>query len=201
MKRIVFTGGPSSGKTTIMRKLLDHFGHKILLVPETATLLLQGGYPGPGKLMPWSEEWHLLFEDAVFNLQKSIERASLLMAMHNDSEIIFFDRGILDVAGHLPGGVAQFCQRYKTTEKESLLQYDIVIHLVSYAMFDPRGYQEIAESRWGKSYFSSVEYARHIEEATLSVWANHKKRFIVDGHGNIEQKATEVIEIIERVKA
>ena len=202
MKRIVFTGGPSSGKTTIMRELQEKPNLKAVFVPETAALLLEGGYPKPGDLLPWSEAWHLLFEDAIFHLQESIENASLLKAAHNNRDLVIFDRGVLDVAGHLPGGMNQFCQSYGVTEEECLQRYDVVIHLVSFARFNPDEYQKMAEVRWTeKSYFTSVEHALNIEQTTLAVWANHKNRFIVDGQGSLERKMAEVAAIIENTLA
>jgi len=195
MKRIVFTGGPSSGKTTIMEEL-KRFYNKAIFVPESATLLLNGGYPKP---QPYSEEWHLLFEDSIFHLQKSIEDAASLKATHAHADLVILDRGLLDVAAHLPNGMNQYCQRYEMTEEESLARYDVVIHLVSFAMFDPIKYQKIAEERWGKSHFTSFDYAINIEQSSYDAWANHKNRFIVDGKGDIKKKTEEVIDIIKRV--
>jgi len=148
--------------------------------------------------LPWSEARHLLFEDAVFYLQESIERANLLVETHNNLDLVIFDRGLLDVAAHLPSGIGQFHQRYGATD-EVLSRYDVVIHLVSLAVFDSTKYKEISEARWGKSYFSSIEYAIRIEKTTLDVWPGHKDRFIVAGRGDVDQKIMEVVEIIERV--
>ncbi|MFA5878294.1 MAG: AAA family ATPase [Candidatus Staskawiczbacteria bacterium] len=201
MKKIILTGGTSGGKTTILERLKKRFNRNAVFVRETATLLLEGGYPKPGDLLPWSQDWHLLFEDAVFYLQRSLEDASSLVARHQNCDLIICDRGLLDVAGHLPGGRAQFCCRYDTTEEESLSRYDVVIHLVSFAMFDPTGYSAVAETRWGNSHLSSLEYAHCTERATLDAWSNHKRRYIVGGQGNIDRKTAEVIEIIERAIA
>lgn len=46
---IVLTGGPCSGKTTVLRAIAEEFRGRIVLVPEVATLLLSGGFPIPGK--------------------------------------------------------------------------------------------------------------------------------------------------------
>ena len=44
-KRIVFTGGPSGGKTSIIDMVLRRFGKKVVVVPEAATILYAGGFP------------------------------------------------------------------------------------------------------------------------------------------------------------
>jgi len=44
--RICLTGGPCAGKTTALATLglhLKQIGYRVLLVPEAATILMQGG--------------------------------------------------------------------------------------------------------------------------------------------------------------
>jgi predicted ATPase len=198
MKKIVFTGGPFSGKSKIASRLRGYFGDQTVFVPETAMLLLEGGFPKPCDILPWSPEWHLAFEDAIFQLQKSIEQASSLLATHNNCKLMILDRGLLDIAGHLPGGMDQFCDRYNVTEEHCLGQYDIVIHLVSIAAIDTVTFQKIARARWKeKTPLTSLEYCLQIEEATLAAYANHKNRFVVHGQGNMESKMTEVVKIVK----
>ena len=46
-KKIVFTGGPAGGKTTIIdlvKKYLINNGYNVIVVPETATNLIPNGY-------------------------------------------------------------------------------------------------------------------------------------------------------------
>ena len=59
--RLVLTGGPCGGKTTAQNRLATFFeslGWRVFRVPETATILLNGGVrhcvrmPGPGGLQP-----------------------------------------------------------------------------------------------------------------------------------------------------
>lgn len=45
MKKIVLTGGPCAGKTTVLNVLKQEFAGQILVIPEAATLLLSGGFP------------------------------------------------------------------------------------------------------------------------------------------------------------
>ena len=44
--RILITGGPCAGKTTVMAAIsqdLTQLGYKVLVVPEAATLIMKGG--------------------------------------------------------------------------------------------------------------------------------------------------------------
>ena len=43
--RIVLTGGPGGGKTTAADLFRREIGNRVVIVPEAATLLFQGGFP------------------------------------------------------------------------------------------------------------------------------------------------------------
>ncbi|EKE25576.1 MAG: hypothetical protein ACD_5C00113G0003, partial [uncultured bacterium] len=43
IKVVVLTGGPCSGKSTVLRALQDEFGEQLVVVREVATVLLEGG--------------------------------------------------------------------------------------------------------------------------------------------------------------
>ena len=47
--RIVLTGGPGGGKTTAADLFRREIGDKIVIVPETATMLFMGGFPRGGE--------------------------------------------------------------------------------------------------------------------------------------------------------
>ena len=49
--KIAVTGGPCAGKTTALSRIqrdFSHLGYTVLIVPETATLLISGG------VAPWT---------------------------------------------------------------------------------------------------------------------------------------------------
>src|SRR5437879_4150288 len=100
MKKIVLTGGPCSGKSTVHRALREQFPAQVVLVPEAATLLLGGGFPVPGQHLPWSPEWQAVFQAAVLPLQHHLEDAYLLVAGSRGSKLVVCDRGVLDGAAY-----------------------------------------------------------------------------------------------------
>jgi predicted ATPase len=104
MKKIVLTGGPCAGKTTVVEALRKEFAAQILVVPEVATMLLSSGFPVPGKDLQWSLEWQVAFESAVLPIQIQLERAYELKAAENGTPVLVCDRGRLDVAANIPGG-------------------------------------------------------------------------------------------------
>src|SRR4051812_35381169 len=103
MKRIVLTGGPCSGKTTVQRALSEEFHDEVVLVPEAATMLLDHGFPVPGKHLPWGQEWQATLQAAILPLQRALEDAYLLVAANRGSQLVVCDRGVLDGAAYTPG--------------------------------------------------------------------------------------------------
>jgi dephospho-CoA kinase len=47
--RIVLTGGPGGGKTTAADLFRREIGERVVVVPETATMLFAGGFPRVGE--------------------------------------------------------------------------------------------------------------------------------------------------------
>lgn len=192
MKKIVITGGPCSGKTTVIGALSEEFRSQIVLVPEVATVLLQGGFPVPGKDLPWSEEWQAAFQSAILPLQKSMEDTHVLMASGNGRRLVVCDRGILDGAAYTPGGVIEFCQRYGVDAGGAVARYEAVIHLESLATAVPEKYGKVGN----ESRFEPLERAQELEHATRAVWQEHPRHLVIDGRRGIEGKISEVIGIV-----
>lgn len=189
---IVLTGGPCSGKTTVLRAIAEEFRGQVVLVPEVATLLLSGGFPTPGKDVEWSEEWQAAFQAAVLPLQRSIEDAYALMAKGNGAGLLVCDRGVLDGAAYTPGGVEEFCRRYGVDAGEAVGRYTAVIHLESLATSAPEKY-----GRGGNDQrFEPLERAQALEQATRAAWETHPRRVLIEGRPGIEAKVAEVIGIV-----
>ena len=189
MKRIVLTGGPCSGKSTVQRALSEEFHGLITLVPEAATLLLEGGFPVPGRDLPWSEEWQVCFQSAILPLQRSLEEAYHLVARYAGSKLIVCDRGILDGAAYTPGGNVEFCLRHGLDVADILGRYDAILHLESLATSDPEKYGKTGND----SRFEPLAQAQGLEHATRAAWAKHPKHILIPGQLGFEGKIAEVI--------
>jgi predicted ATPase len=192
IEKVVLTGGPCSGKTTTLRVLKEEFGDQIKVVPEIATILLEGGFPLPGRDLEWSEEWQAAFQSAVLPLQTSMEEAYQLSAGQNGCRLLVCDRGVLDGAAYTPGGVEKFCSRYGVDHNEALVRYAAVLHLESLATAEPEKYGKAGND----SRFEPLDRARELEMATRNVWASHPRHTVIDGRRGIEGKISQVIGII-----
>ena len=135
--RVVLTGGPAAGKTTLVSRILHEFrqedGWRVITIPETATELISGfGIRPFGGCMSM-----LAFQDFVVADQVHKEQLALRAAQVVDEEniLILYDRALMDDKAYITdeefrevlGRVAG------KTEDEVLAGYDAVLHLVTCA--------------------------------------------------------------------
>lgn len=197
IKVIVLTGGPCSGKSTVLRMLQDEFSEQLVVVMEVATVLLEGGFPLPGKDLEWSEDWQSALQSAVLPLQISFEQSHALVAQKRKVKLLVCDRGLLDGAAYIPGGITEFCKCYGIVETEANGRYKMIIHLESLATSDPGRYGQMGND----ARFESLERAQELEQATRAAWQSHENRIIIDGKCGIEGKIAEVINIVRQLLA
>jgi predicted ATPase len=196
MKQIVITGGPCAGKTSVIKAIQARFGGSAVVVPETATLLLGGGFPAPGKDLPWSPGWQLSFQAAVVAVQMGLEQTHREIAEAKQADFIICDRGLLDGAAYTQGGLAEFCQLYGVKHRLTLRRYDAVIHLESLATAMPEKY-----GRGGNQHrFESLEEAQSLERRTREAWASHKRVLFIGGKRSLASQKKEVIQFLEGLK-
>ncbi|MCA9336722.1 AAA family ATPase [Candidatus Saccharibacteria bacterium] len=106
MHRIVLTGGPSGGKTTLQRAISEQIP-EAYCAPEIATILLSGGFPAPTERHPWEESWQRNFQLSVAVGQVALENITNHRAQQEGKRLIVYDRGLLDGASYLSGGVRE----------------------------------------------------------------------------------------------
>ncbi len=124
--RIVLTGGPGGGKTTAADIFRREIGERVILVPEAATLLFQGGFPR-------SREMHArrVAQTAIFHVQRDLEDAQ---ASLYPSRALLCDRGTVDGAAYWPGEARDYFGAVGTTLVTELRRYDAVIFFESAAV-------------------------------------------------------------------
>jgi predicted ATPase len=189
LKKIVLTGGPCSGKTTILQILRTELGDRVVPVPEAATLLLANGFPNPGTHVSWSPQWQAALQAAILPLQMALEDAYTLVALEKSKELIVCDRGALDGAAYTPGGVDEFCRQHNLDIDRVLARYEAVIHLESLASAAPEKYG----SDGNLSRFESLAEAQRLEHATRSIWGRHPRHLVIAGRLGFESKRAEVL--------
>jgi predicted ATPase len=172
LKKVVFTGGPFGGKTSVLEAVQTTF--KCVVVPEAATLLMSGGFPIPGVDIDYTYDWQYNFQKAVCAVQESLEDTYSIIAEKKEADLLICDRGIMDGAAYFG---QDFCYVLNINENEALDRYDNVIHLETLAATLP----ELYGNHNNKTRYESVEKAIEVDASIMSAWARHKSRLVVAG--------------------
>jgi predicted ATPase len=98
--RIVMTGGPGGGKTTAADLFRREIGERVVVVPESATLLFSGGFPRTDEPKARASA-----QCAIYHVQKGLE--DVQSARYPD-RILLCDRGTVDGAAYWPSGADDF---------------------------------------------------------------------------------------------
>lgn len=180
-KSIVFTGGPGGGKTSIIEVVKRHFGNKVAVVPEAATILYSGGFPRfPG------DDFMRHTQRAIYYTVKELEE---ITALYSKAPVLLCDRGTLDGMAYWPDNMGDFSQDMGSTINKEYARYDLVLHLKS-----PK-----ASSVYQKTQtrIESQKQSLLLDKKTDEVWQNHPNRFIVEEDPDFLLKINKVIQIIE----
>ena len=158
--RIGLTGGPGGGKTTAADLFRREIGEKVVIVPETATMLFVGGFPRLG-------EWQAraATQRAIFHAQVALED---IQGAHYPNRVLLCDRGTLDGAAFWPSEAPRsFFETLRTTPDEQLARYDAVIFFESAAVGD------IAIEGGNPARTETNEEARLLDVRLREVWSKH----------------------------
>lgn len=160
--RIVLTGGPGGGKTTAADLFRREIGEKVVIVPETATMLFTGGFPRVGE-----PKARAATQQAIFHAQVALE--DIQGALY-PGRVLLCDRGTIDGKAFWPGEAPQgFFETLNTTLEEQLARYDAVIFFESAAVGD------ISIEGGNPARTESNEQARRLDIALREVWSKHRQ--------------------------
>ena len=179
IKKIVITGGPCSGKSTITEILkADALSQWVELVPEVATMLLGNGFPLPGRDLSWSAAWQREFQQAVAGTQVTLERASVLKATEAGKGLLVCDRGLFDGPAYMNCPPEEFCKlcRLDLSDRD---EYATVLHLESLAVSEPGLYEELKSSNPAR--FETAEEACEVDGRLWDSWLGHSHHVRVNG--------------------
>ena len=198
IKKIVLTGGPCAGKSTILAGIQDYLvekGYYVITLDETATQLIRSNMP---PLM--DRERVLIFQDIVLKTQLGKEISAIRYAdelLKDEKVIILCDRAIMDNKAYLPtpGDFNFLLEQNGLNEQEVLHSYDFVIDLISTATAKGDSYELNcirSESR---------EEAAKLDKKTTLAWAGHPRLITVMPTDTIEEKSNIVKNEIDKFLA
>lgn len=187
--RIVLTGGPCSGKTTVMKALRARFGGRVHCVPEVATILIAQAGLSPALGGPWSRR----FQQVVYATQTTLERAAEEQAAALGKRAVLQDRGTLDALAYLSGGETEFAEVCHADARIEGLRYGLVVQLA----VPPR---EIYDANRANNPARSETYdqAAALDQLIAMAWQPHARVFRrVESAGAMGQKIDAVAALIE----
>jgi CYTH domain-containing protein/predicted ATPase len=163
IKKYVLTGGPCSGKSTIM-EILRREHSNCHFVPEVATIIISqlGILPGNDALS------QNRFQRAIYRTQKLFEATSIEYALGQNMDAVVFDRGSLDGAAYVPGGLEEFVRIIGTHEPAEFKCYDSVV----YISIPPKDIYELNKAN-NPARRENFEQAKELGDKILEAWQWH----------------------------
>lgn len=131
VKRVLLTGGPYAGKTTVFDSLrMEYVNKPVIFVPESATFLLNMGVPSPKSERITVQQ----FEELVLWTQVELDALLHHIKYYCPPKVIVYDRCALDGVAYWPKGKEDFLRLFCNWEM-SLSKYDIVFYFQTQAYY------------------------------------------------------------------
>lgn len=181
---IVLTGGPCSGKSSVMSLLKQDFGDIVHCVPEVASIVIAQVGVSPPVDHPVA---HRRFQRAVARIQRDFEAISEVQAIRDGKKALLLDRGVLDIAAYLPNGVMELVDICGTTPGHEYGRYDEVLCL----QMPPEHVYE-AECRNNPARRENYELARQLGQRVTEAWCGHPTCHLIESGDSWEAKVARV---------
>ena len=185
--KLVLTGGPSGGKTTLAQAIQKEFTSQVIVIPEAASIVYGGGWPRRKTQVGVQHQ-----QRAIFYVQRELE--SLLLA-ENPGRLLICDRGSLDGTAYWPGPgpAADFLASVGTSVEQEVERYDWVMHLDTAAASN----YDLTNPLRNENF----EEAWKLNEAVQEAWSTHPQRFVINNHesGHFIEKLQRALLVVERI--
>lgn len=181
--KIVITGGPSAGKTSVTEILHRTAMNQTVVVPEAASILFHGGFPRKNEV-----EQIMCQQIAIYHVQKQLEEIGKIEAAGNKA--IICDRGSLDGLAYWPTESKLFFDAVESSSSLELSRYDWVIHMDTAAEQD----YKLSTLRREESSLALI-----LNEKIKMAWSEHPRRIIIAHHNNFLIKLDAVIKVVNMI--
>jgi predicted ATPase len=170
MQRVVITGGPSSGKTSIIDTLKED-GYAVF--QEVARKVIQKQLKLGTNKVPW---------DDVSAFSKLVLKDQITQWNSIENTVAFYDRGIPDIIGYLNHGNKQLFNALK--EASSRLRYDFVFILPPWRTIYTTDQERREDFKSAELIFEEIKMAyKKLNYSPITVpigSVKERTRFIID---------------------
>lgn len=181
--RIVLTGGPGGGKTTAADLFRREIGERVVIVPEAATILFQGGFPR--SRAPSAQR---LAQSAIFHVQRNLEDVQAALF---PGRTLLCDRGTIDGAAYWPNGDGHYFASVGTSLAEEYQRYAAVL------FFETAAAGGMAIEGGNPVRNESIDEAVQLDARLRKLWSGHPRFIFVPHNPSFFKKITFALATLE----
>ena len=182
-KRIALTGGPGGGKTTAADLLRRELGSRVVIVPESATILFSGGFPRSEQY-----EANRAAQNAIFHVQRNLE--DVQSALYPD-RVLLCDRGTVDGGAYWHNGEDAFFRSVGTTLDAELSRYDAVV------FFETAAVAGLSIEGGNPVRNESLDQAVELDSKLRKLWSKHPRFTLVPHSSSFLEKMFGALSVLQ----
>lgn len=194
MLQVVLTGGPSSGKTSVINRVVEQFkelGYHVIVVPETATELINSGIRPFGDNALPAYNFQKLVLQTQLNKENVAREAAEIMG--SEKTIILYDRGTLDGYAYCtPEEWNELLHNMSLDKRELSATYDAILYLENASQF-------FTTENNAARYEADANEAAKKGELVLQSYLSHDNLLVIKPREKMADKQQEVIRIIQNL--
>jgi predicted ATPase len=191
-KTFVLTGGPQSGKTSIMRAIREHFGDRVMIIPEVATALIRELWPAVDPTAEHHTVWVKSLQRGIFHTQLGLEEIARARTLAEQIPLIGQDRGVFDNAAYLQISADELATQFGESKSQLMRSYDLVIHLDTLASISPESFGSATNA----ARYETAEEAIAVDRRLWKAYADHPNHIRVAASDRLTDKQQHVIELV-----
>lgn len=185
IKKIVLTGGPCAGKTTLTKVIEQVYHDHVVVVPESASMLFSGGFPR------WPEAAvGDATQRAIHSVQCELES---VYSIHFPDKVLIMDRGTIDGAAYWSTGPKDFFQGIGSSLEKELSRYDLVLYLESASKED-----FLINTYKNPNRHETWEEAKALDDQTRALWSKHPSMLTIHNRHSFDFKISQALKIISQ---